>query len=832
MGLSIGAHILNLLAIPALVLIYYFKKYPLREKSDLWKPLLIAVALTGVFYKLTPTVVLIGSSVDRLFVNSFGFGANSGLTTFVVLLLAAAAYGAYKAHKNNKQTLNTILISVVMIIMGFSSYGIVLIRSSANPPMNSNHPDDPYSLYSFLNREQYGSHPLIKGQSYKSEFQDYNYRDTYYMNAEGEYKPTKKLLGANYKPSTTMMFPRMHSSSDAHVREYKKWANITHSKAPTMGENLTYFFSYQLNHMYWRYFLWNFVGRQSDIQSTGNIDNGGWLSGVNLIDEAMLGPQTNLPDEIANNKGRNTYYFLPLILALIGLFYHLKHDGRRCLVVMILFFMTGIAIILYLNQTPLQPRERDYAYAGSFYAFAIWIGFGAMAIAEYLNRKLKNRTTLALFGATAISATVPIILIAQNWDDHDRAERTVARDFGVNYLTSMLPNGILINYGDSDTFPIWYTQEVEEYRTDVKVMNASYANSGWYTDQMKIKTNEAEPIPHSFPTSKYIASDEIQFPVIERPHPQGRQWTIKEVMEVVNSDNDVTKVATQDGSKLDYIPTKRMLLPVNKENAIKAGIIKAEDAHLAVDTIEIILQDKVLSLGEIMMLDILANFDWKRPIQLTSYQDMLKYGLLSFNNDGSGYSYLQNMGMTYMITPIKTKITDFFTSVARVDTDILYENLVEKAKWGNVDRENVYADEFIHNLFFSNRVREKHATLAEQLIIEGDTTKAIEVLDTCLERIPTTNLMYNDAILMFIRAYWNAGAMEKGDELALEYGNNLVQYINYYARFNGRKAKLLHQKNMKALIELNALYELSAEYNREDVFRTFHPIFERLEQSK
>ena len=824
MGLSIGAHILNLLAIPALVLVYYFKKYPNRNKKDLWKPLAVAVLLTGVFYKLTPTVVSIGGSLDRLFVNSFGFAANSGLATLIILLIAATAYGAYWAHKNNHPAFNTIFISIMMIVLGFSSYGIVLIRSAANPPMNSNHPDDPYKLLSVLNREQYGSHPLFKGQTYKSKVTDYKYKTTYYMDQDGQYKESKKLDGYVYDKAN-MLLPRMHSQNGSHIEEYKKWGNVNHNGVPTMGENLGFFFSYQLNHMYWRYFLWNFVGRQSDIQSTGNIDNGGWMSGITPIDEMMLGPQTNLPDEIANNKGRNHYYFLPLILALIGLFFHLKHDGRGCLIVMLLFFMTGIAIILYLNQTPLQVRERDYAYAGSFYAFAMWIGFGAMAIAEFLNKKLKNKRNVALVGAAVMSASVPTILLAQNWDDHDRSGRTIARDFGVNYLNSILPNGILINYGDNDTFPVWYAQEVEGVRPDVKLMNSSYINSGWYTEQMKDKTNEADPLPIKFPTSKYIASDELQFPVYELPHPRGGQWTVQEVMEIVNSDNDATKIQSQDGTKFDFVPARRMLLPVNKENAIKAGILKAEDAHLAADTIEIVLKDDMLHLSDIIFLDILANFDWKRPLQFTSYSDMFKFGLVSVSGSG-GYSYLQNMGATYMLTPIKNNITDFFTTVARVDSDILYDNLINKFNWGNVENEDVYVDTFADHLFAVNRIRESFAALANQLTLEGDTIKAVEVLDTCLKRIPPKQIRYNESMLALINAYWKAGEFEKGNKLANDYGDNLMQYLDYYEQFVGRKADLMQQNNVEAFTELYTLYSNAAEMGSNEIVERYHPFFE------
>ncbi|MEG0033397.1 MAG: DUF2723 domain-containing protein, partial [Mucinivorans sp.] len=500
MGLSIGAHILNLLTIPALVFIYYFKKFPASPHKSLWKPAAIGILLTGVFYMLTPTVVSIGAWVDRIFVNGFGFAVNSGITTFVVLLLVGLGLFAYRAQKQGKSALNTILVSVGMVIIGFSTYGVVLIRSSVNPPMNSNQPDNPYSLVQFLSREQYGSRPLIYGRTYASPVVDYVENDSYYVDSTGKYKPYKYAIDHVSDPATNMLFPRMHSRD--HAEQYKAWSDVKGRKVltesgemvtiPTFGENMRFFISYQFNNMYWRYFLWNFVGRQTDVQNDG-LANGNWLSGIKPLDGLYLGPQDNLPEELANNKGRNHYYYLPLILGMIGFFFQLKKEGRGFLIVSLLFFMTGIAIILYLNQTPSQPRERDYAYAASFYAFALWIGLGVMGVVNFLHNKVfrQKNAKAALAVASVACLSVPVVLAAQNWDDHDRSGRTIARDMGVNYLTNLLPNAVLINYGDNDTFPVWYAQEVLGVRPDVRIMNSSYLAAEWYIDEMKTKANQA-----------------------------------------------------------------------------------------------------------------------------------------------------------------------------------------------------------------------------------------------------------------------------------------------------------------------------------------------------
>ncbi|MEG2036334.1 MAG: DUF2723 domain-containing protein, partial [Mucinivorans sp.] len=587
MGLSIGAHILNLLTIPALVFIFYFKKFPSRKRIDLWKPALIGVVLTGAFYIMTPTVIGIGAWFDRVFVNSFGLGVNSGLATFIVLLLLALGFGVWKTYKLGKALSNTILLSAAMVVIGFSTYGIVIIRSSANPPMNSNHPADPYTLKSFINREQYGSRPLIKGQTYASLAIDNELSQSYYVDKNtGKYASVESAYDYKYDPATEVFFPRMYS--EKHAADYKNWAQVVGRAVrtstgetvtiPTGGENLRFFFSYQLNHMYWRYFLWNFVGRQSDLQSSGNIDNGQWLSGVDFIDEMYLGPQDNLPSEIAANRGHNTYFFLPFILGLLGLFFQLKRDGRGFLVVTLLFFMTGLAIILYLNQTPQQPRERDYAYAASFYAFALWVGLGLLPLYEFLARKIKNNK-FAVAISLVVCASVPVILAQQNWDDHDRSGRSVARDFGHNYLESTLPNSVIINYGDNDTFPIWYAQEVEGVRTDVRVMNASYISGDWYIDQMRVKANDSDPLPLTIPYIKYHGNAMRQFPVQDIPRPGGGVWTAKEVMAVVNSEDPQTKVRGGQHS-YDFIPARRIAVPVNKANVIKSGIVNARVSAL------------------------------------------------------------------------------------------------------------------------------------------------------------------------------------------------------------------------------------------------------------
>lgn len=838
MGLSVGAHILNLLAIPALVFIYYFKKFPGRKKADLWKPGVISILLTGAFYILTPTVVSIGAWVDRIFVNGFGLGVNSGLTVFFILLLGALGWGVWKTQRAGRAGWNTILLSAAMALVGISTYGIVLIRAGIGAPMNSNDPSNPYALLSFLNRDQYGSPPLLYGQSYASPAVDTKFSSSYFVDEEGKYKPMERIVEYEYDANTKMLFPRMYSNQSAsHVQEYKRWADVKGRKVrtedgrmvtvPTFGENLKFFFAYQLNNMYWRYFLWNFVGRQSDIQNNTIVD-GNWLSGITPIDELYLGPQDNLPSEMAANKGHNTYYFLPFILGLIGFFYQLKRDGRNFLVVFLLFFMTGLAIILYLNQTPLQPRERDYAYAGSFYAFTIWIGLGLLWLYDLLHRKVfKANGKSAAFAAFIVCASVPTVLATQNWDDHDRSHRYVARDMGYNYLESVLPNGIIIDYGDNDTFPLWYNQEVENVRPDVRVMNSSYIGGDWYIDQMRMKANESEPIPHSMPRHKYYGDAAGQFIIREVPKPDGSVWTAKEVMEVVNSDDPRTQLADQSGNVYDMIPARRIAVPVNKENVIKSGVVRPEDADLIEDTIYINITPNKSGLlsGEMVFLDLLASNDWTRPIYFTSAADLMNWDLVHYDSQGGqSWSYLQQDGAAYRLVPIKTPIERAF-GVGRIDTETLYDNLMNKYRYGNIGDPRVYVDAFVTNTFASSQLRSSFARLANALTAEGDTTRAVEVLDRAMREMPLEQLRMDDMVTFIVEAYYKAGAYDKGNELARKAGKILTEYVDYYDRFTGNKKKLVESELMDKLRTLYNLYLIAGQNGQTEIAALYAPYF-------
>ena len=853
MGLSIGIHILNLLTIPALVFIYYFRKYEHITIKGCVYATLVALAILGFINGIIiPYTVYIGAMVDLFFVNTLGLPVNLGITVFALTVFAALFYGMFRTHKAGKKVLNLILVSTTMILIGFSSYATVTIRAAANPPMNSNNPNNPHALLSVLNRDQYGNRPLLYGPYYSSPVEDYIEKTSYYYNADTkQYDKVTSLTGYKYPSEFMHFFPRLWNSFKGE-KEYKPWAayrtktdvlrdeygeivrdesgravtgdvldfgRTVYDQAtgesfvePTFGENLYYFFTYQLNYMYWRYFLWNFVGRQDDIQASGEtIAHGNWMSGIDALDEAYLGPQSNLPSEMADNPARNTYYFLPFILGLIGLIYQLNRDQRNFIVVMWLFVMMGIALVVYFNTCPSEPRERDYVYAGSFYAFCIWIGLGVLALRDAAEKILKRDNRTAAIAATVVCLCVPTILAAENWDDHDRSGRTMARDIGWNYLHSTPENAIVINYGDNDTFPLWFNQEVDGVRTDVRIMNSSYLGGEWYIDEMKTRANEAAPVPFKLPANKYTFVNDV-VPIREKVN---RTVDIKEIMSFIESEQQGTKLQLTDGSLLDYLPARRIAIPVNKENAIKSGIVKEKDSHLIVDTvyINIAAHKNRLDKSEMMMLDLLANFEWNRPICFTQVYILQDFGLLD---------YLQFDGYSYRLVPIYTPYKSAW-DIGRIDTEWTAPLLMEKFRFGNLADPDVLVDHFTQYNLSASKAREGFARVAKQLIAEGKQAEAEAMLDRGLEVLPSPKIRYSDSnTLPFIEAYYTLGKMEKGDELLVNYFNVLREYIEYYLQFDGVKANLVSSQINQRMDTLLELYYMAAFARRDDIVKQFN----------
>ena len=864
MGLSIGVHILNLLTIPALVFIYYFRTTErVTMKGIVYATLIAGVILLVINGIIIPYTVYVGAMIDLFFVNSLGLPVNLGMALFALALIGVSGWGAWVMHRRGRVLWNVVLLSLTMILIGFSSYATVTIRAAANPPMNSNNPSNPHALLSFLNRDQYGNRPLLVGAYYSAPVEGYTEKHSYYLDEDGTYKKGTTIDGYTYPEGFRHLFPRMWNYSKKE-KDYKQWAayrtkeeivmdeegNVVRDESgrpvrqtvldygrkriyddgygpqtvvePTFLENLNYFFTYQLNYMYWRYFLWNFVGRQSDIQPSGStILDGNWLSGIRFIDELYLGPQDNLPREVAGNKARNTYYFLPFLLGLIGLIYQLNRDQRNFSIVMWLFIMTGVALVVYFNSSPGEPRERDYVYAGSFYAFCIWLGLGVMAVRDLFAWVVKRQTKWTAVAATVLCLGVPTLLAAENWDDHDRSHRTMSRDIGWNYLQSCLPNSIILNYGDNDTFPLWNNQEVYQVRPDIRIMNTSYLGGEWYVDEMKTAANKAPGVPFSLPKHKYTYKNDW-VPIKEVID---RAVDLKEVIEFIRSDDPASQLRLVDGSYNDYIPARRLALPVNKENAIASGIVKEEDRDLMVDTVFLELRGSSIDKNKLMLLDMLANFDWKRPIYLTQIYIMQDLGLLD---------YLQFDGYAYRLVPIKTP-TKTLTEVGRIDPDYAAPLLRDTFRYGNLKDPRVYVDHFIQYNLQASRARQAFARVAKELLVEERVEEAVALLDKGLEELPTSQIRFtDDNTIPFLEAYYAAGQMgdktaaEKGDRLMVAYVNNAIEYIEHYLTFEGIQADMVDAELTIRLDELQDAYYLAAYAKRWDVVRYLNEYYRTL----
>ena len=790
MGLSIGIHLLNLLMIPAIVFVYYFR---LREEPyrfrDFVKIFLIGVVILAlVLYVIIPWLPKLAAYTDLLFVNVFGLPYNSGAVFFMLLLFGLCFWGLFVTLKKKRPFLNTALLCFTTIVIGFSVFSIDVIRSCAKTPTNEYQPDNAFTLVRYLSREQYGSAPLVYGQYYGAPYELET--STYWAPLDGKYKKVEKPIDAKYLPEGKMLFPRMWSSSESGQYEdfYESYTNgkgknIPGATAlkPTMGANLKYFFDYQMNWMYWRYFMWNFVGRQNQIHSPSpdNIFHGNWESGIKFIDDFRLGDQSDAPAVLAEDKGKNHYFFLPLLLGLIGLFFQFDKDKRGCWLNFLMFFMTGIAIVLYLNQPPYQVRERDYAYAGSFYFFSVWIGMAVAGICALLRRWLKGRGQLASASVvTAACLCVPALMGAQNWDDHDRSNRRTAVEMACNYLNSVGENGILVTHGDNDTFPLWYAQEVEGVRTDVRICNTSLLGTDWHIDQMKWAVNESAPLPLSVGQDQYLYGTNEYIPILDL---REEVMSISDVMTLFKHPD--VKAPMTSGRKVDYIASRKISVPVNKENVIKYGIVDAKFADQIPDSIVLnISKDKdFITKPELFMLDLLSGYQWDRPINLLSMGGDLNIGIKE---------YLEYEGYSFKFVPIKNKTTT--TQAGFVDTDELYRKMTEVYSWDALAADDYFIDyqnQYTHLGVLS--IRNLFVTCAEAFMAAGENDRALEMLDRCaevmehypLETVPLGFSGNDFMVVETVRDYYALGQSEKALALATRMGEELLVSANFYLQF-------------------------------------------------
>jgi hypothetical protein len=828
-GLSIGVHLLNLLAIPAMVLVYYFRKFEFS-----WKGFLVTFAssfilLALLMYGIMPGVVIISTKFDWFFVNTLGLPVNSGMIFHVILLFATlilsvyytftssnakkegafaiaalfftgiwvvsgsavlnllvlvaiAGFTWYLADKE-RVVLNTALTAILVILIGYSSNAIIVIRSSAGTPLNENNPSNPFNLLYFLNREQYGQRPLFRGAVYNAPVIDYKEGKPKYALENGKYIITGHDLERVYDPRFITLFPRMWSDQSDHQSVYEEWGKVKGTpiqvddpngekkviRKPTFIENMRFMLSYQFGYMYFRYFMWNFAGKQNDTQGTGGALNGNWISGINFIDEPRVGTP-DLPADLKNDTSSNKYYLLPFILGMAGLFYQFNRDNKNWGIVLLLFIMTGIAIVIYLNQYPNQPRERDYAYAGSFYFYAIWIGLGVLALFEGLSRITSEKIAAPVAGILCLLA-VPVVMGSENWDDHDRSGRYLTRDVAENYLYSCAPDAILFTNGDNDTFPLWYAQEVENKRTDIRVCNLMLLNTDWYITQMKSKTYQSDPLPVTLAQNKYYDGINNQVFIVEKTKDP---VDITTVIDWVKSENKGTKVQVSTPEVLDIIPTRTIRIPVDRAKVIASGTVKPQDSARIVPYIDIKLKGSSILKSQLIVLDILAHNNWQRPV----------YFVTGYHNDAMGLEeYFQLEGLAYRLVPIKSQNKSWL-DYGRIDTDILYENIMKKFAWGGAKEKGVNIDYNHKRTLIVVKARMNYARLAKALVEEGKNEKAIEVLDYCMQTFPIEKLSYDPYMADVIEAYYAAGATEKALDMTKAMTDFYYGHLDYYLKQN------------------------------------------------
>lgn len=830
MGLSIGVHLLNLLAIPAIVFVYYFRKYPTTRNGILISMAASILILGVVMYGIIPGVITAATWFELMFVNGVGLPFNTGAVIYAFLLIGALVYGILYTVKKKLVLWNTVLLGVVVILIGYSSFAMIVIRSSANPPMDQNSPDNVFSLLGYLNREQYGDRPLVFGQYYNTPLEKYVDDKPYYIEKNGKYVVADMRQKPVFDSNLSTIFPRMYSRESEHVEAYKQWADIKGRKVtitdedgesktievPTFGENLTFFLRYQLGHMYFRYFMWNFSGRQSDIQGNGEISNGNWITGINFIDAIRLGDQKNLPQEFKNNKGRNAYYMLPFLLGIIGIvfMYNRGIQGKKDLwTVFLLFFMTGLAIVIYLNQTPLQPRERDYAYAGSFYAYAIWIGIGVLGVYEALKKFLSDRNAAAVASGLTL-VLVPMIMAAQNWDDHDRSGRYTCRDFGSNYLNTCAPNAVIFTNGDNDTFPLWYNQEVEGVRRDVRVCNLSYFQTDWYIDQMKQKAYESAPLPISFTHDSYVQGKRDIIYLMEDPRVKGAV-ELKQALDFVKDDNPRTKLEQAEGAA--YIPSKKLFMVVDKEAVKRYKAVPEKDYDKIADTLTIDFGNRhYITKDELMVLDMIAHNNWERPLYFAITVGRDKYINLQ--------DYFQLEGFAYRLVPIKTEASDGGLNVGCVDSKAMYENVMNKFKWGNMNSPKVYIDE--NNSRMMMNIRNTFNRLAEQLNDEGQPGKAVQVLDKGIDLIPHKVVPYNYFSMLMAETYFKAGSPEKGKAIINTIMTDYKEQLDYFFKLNRPMRASVDDEIQRILYFMREMGALCARQKQADLGKEVTTAFE------
>ncbi|MBD0402353.1 DUF2723 domain-containing protein [Flammeovirga sp. EKP202] len=788
-GLSIGVHLENLLCLPALAMIYYYKKYPnnITLKGTIIAMGIGGAIILGVIIIVIPGLPSIAFVFDKIFVNTFGTSFGTGGLFFSFTLVASLVYGIYFTQQKAMVTLNNLLLGVAFILVGYMSYTLVLVRSNQHTPINENAPDDLLGYVSYLKREQYGDRPLLYGPTYDAQHvgtkeDGDKYREAT-RNGKDYYEVYDHKTKAEYASKDMMLFPRLYSKTGPHPQLYREWAGIESGQKPTFGNNIYYFIRYQIGHMYLRYFMWNFAGRESDEKDAG------YLKPWHDLEE--------LPELLAKNKARTNFYFLPLILGLLGVFFHYKRDQKNFWVVMIMFLTLGVALVVYLNSPPVEPRERDYIYAASFYAFAIWIGFGALALAEFFSEKMgKNGAVIGI----ALSMVVPVLMGAKGWDGHNRSNRFHSVDQARNTLASCAPNAILFTGGDNDTFPLWYVQNVEEFRTDVRVAVLSYFSTGWYLDQMKQKQYESEPLPLSISSHNYREGKNDYVPLVEDERAQNGV-NLKAYLASVEANNPVTQVGLQGGQTTAKLLSRIFILDVDSAAVVKSGIIpKGMEGRIKPKMAWRLKNDKTyIFKNELALLDLIATNNWERPIYFNNTSAN------TINMDLRSYLFLE--GMTYRLLPIQANT---FGEVGEVNTEVMLKN-IEKFAFRGMQDESVYYDDEYRK--FGANTRNNIYRLSEKLYVDGlakeDEAKlklSKEKLDWILSMIPDTTIPYSFYSPKYMELYYKLGATKEANEIFDILVRRSQENVNYYAN-TGRGTESVARRSLIVLQQLAQIFE-------------------------
>ena len=856
-GLSIGVHLLNLLCLPAICLVYYFKKTPEANlKGSLLALGISFVLVAAVLYGLVPGIVKVGGWFELFCVNTLGMPFNSGMIIYLLVLVTVVLSAIWATTRKNrtliiglyiasiallgipffghgassiilgvlilaaltalltvkregqfllrKRFLNTSLLCMLVLMIGYSSYALIIIRSTQNTPMDQNSPEDIFTLGSYLNREQYGDSPLIYGEAFTSQpvgisnEEKVQRHEKTSADEKDKYDVVQVFGGYEFASAEKMLFPRMHSGAPQHVQAYNDWLGGVQTRSfqftftdkdgqeqgpfqgemPTQWDNLRFFLSYQVNFMYWRYFMWNFAGRQNDMQGNGEYEHGNWITGINALDNLRLGNQQMLPDELKENKGHNVFYCLPLLLGLFGLFWQ-AYKGQRGVqqfwITFFLFFMTGLAIVLYLNQTPMQPRERDYAYAGSFYAFCIWIGLGVAAIAAFFEKYLKQKPLVAATVASVLGILVPLQMVSQTWDDHDRSGRYTCRDFGANYLNSLPAEGnpIIFTNGDNDSFPLWYGQDVEGTRTDARVCNLSYLQTDWYTDQMRRPAYDSPALPITWKRAEYVDNmgrDVFYVKDYKADLEELKRRTGEDPFELQYI---IDNFVRSDDANMHFVPTDSIVLTVDREAVIRSGMKLPGGPDSIPEKMIISLKGKSkVTKSEMMVYEMLAHHNWTRPMFMST--------TLGEDNEANLTGNLQLEGLARRVTP-------FCQPEGACDTERMYDNMMNRFKYGNLSQPDLYLDETVLRMCFTHRAM--FVTLAKQLLKEGKKDKALKALQKCEKEIPAYNVRYEfssvgydyeNGLFDMPEIFHQLGHDKESEQILLKIAENAAQYLNWY----------------------------------------------------